>query len=71
MKISQGISLISCPVLLVRASILMTDDILYQGALDFQEFNIISGTLTASTSEDTTLRKKNLNVTSYLAMLLM
>lgn len=58
MKISQGISLISCSVLLVWASILMTDDILYQAALDFQEFNIISGTLTASTSEDTTLRKK-------------
>lgn len=51
----------------------MTDDLLYQAALDFQEFNIISGTLTASTSEDTTLRKKkkDLNVTSYLAMLLM
>lgn len=50
----------SCLVPLVQASILMTDDILYQGALDFQAFYIISGTLTISTSEDTTLRKNTL-----------
>ena len=44
-RVSEGISQIPGFSSLMGASILMTDNILYQNMYDFQEFHIVSGTL--------------------------